>query len=226
MSGIIDTLSQFMSRLVDSFGYAGLLLVMVIENVIPPIPSEIFLPFAGFQVAEGSMNLILVLLVTTLGGFAGTSLFYYLGKLLGDRRVRQLIRRFGRYVLLRESDYDEALTLFREHDSKVVFWARFIPGVRSLISLPAGVAGMSFRRFTVFTVAGTFLWNSALIVAGLFLGSRWESVLVVVDRLEGVLWVLLGVVVIGWFAWQRSRQARKRVARNAIGEAAKSQEQP
>ncbi|HLU82477.1 MAG TPA: hypothetical protein VKZ43_03665, partial [Trueperaceae bacterium] len=96
---------------------------------------------------------------------------------------------------------------------------------RSLISLPAGVAGMSFRRFTVFTVAGTFLWNSALIVAGLFLGSRWESVLVVVDRLEGVLWVLLGVVVIGWFVWQRSRQARKRVARNAISDAAKSQEQ-
>ena len=226
MSGIIDTLSQFMSRLVDSFGYAGLLLVMVIENVIPPIPSEIFLPFAGFQVAEGSMNLLAVVLVTTLGGFAGTSLFYYLGKLLGDMRVRLLIRRFGRYVLLRESDYDEALTLFRKHDSKVVFWARFIPGVRSLISLPAGVAGMSFRRFTVFTLAGTALWNTALIVAGLFLGSRWERVLVIVDRLEGVLWVLLGVVVVGWFVWQRSRRARQSVAKGAIGDGAKSPERP
>ena len=226
MSGIIDTLSQFMSRLVDSFGYAGLLLVMVIENVIPPIPSEIFLPFAGFQVAEGSMNLLAVVLVTTLGGFAGTSLFYYLGKLLGDMRVRLLIRRFGRYVLLRESDYDEALTLFRKHDSKVVFWARFIPGVRSLISLPAGVAGMSFRRFTVFTLAGTALWNTALIVAGLFLGSRWERVLVIVDRLEGVLWVLLGVVVVGWFVWQRSRRARQSVAKGAISDGAKSPERP
>lgn len=226
MSSIIDTLSQFMSRLVDSFGYAGLLLVMVIENVIPPIPSEIFLPFAGFQVAEGRMNLILVLLVTTLGGFAGTSLFYYLGKLLGDKRVRQLIRRFGRYVLLRESDYDEALTLFREHDSKVVFWARFIPGVRSLISLPAGVAGMSFGRFTVFTVAGTALWNSALILAGLFLGSRWERVLVVVDRLEGVLWVLLAVVVVGWFVWQRRRQAHKRLAASTVSDVAKAPKQP
>src|SRR5690606_4824245 len=107
--------------------YVGLILVMLIENVIPPIPSEIFLPFAGFQVAEGSMNLVLVLLVTTLGGFAGTSLFYYLGKLLGDARTRQLIDRYGRYVLLREADYDEALRLFRTHDSKVVFWARFIP---------------------------------------------------------------------------------------------------
>jgi len=215
MSGIIDALSHFMGRLVDSFGYVGLILVMLIENVIPPIPSEIFLPFAGFQVAEGSMNLVLVLLVTTLGGFAGTSLFYYLGKLLGDARTRQLIDRYGRYVLLREADYDEALRLFRTHDSKVVFWARFIPGVRSLISLPAGVAGMSFRRFTVFTLAGTFLWNTALVLAGLFLGSRWEQVLVVVDRLESVLWVLLAAVVVGWFVWQRNRQARRRASGTA-----------
>jgi len=210
MSDLIDSLSQFMSRLVESFGYAGLLLVMFIENVIPPIPSEVVLPFAGFQVAEGSMNLALVLLVTTLGGFAGTSLFYCLGKLLGDERVRQLIKRFGRFVLLREADYDEALALFRRHDSKVVFWARFIPGVRTLISLPAGVAGMSFRRFAVFTLAGTVLWNSVLVAAGMFLGSRWERVLVIVDRLEGVLWVLLAVVVVGWFIWQRGKQARRR----------------
>lgn len=226
MSGIIDTLSQFMARLVDSFGYAGLLLVMFIENVIPPIPSEIFLPFAGFQVAEGSMNLVLVLLVTTLGGFIGTSVFYYLGRLLGDDRVRLLIRRFGRYVLLREADYDEALTLFREHDSKVVFWARFIPGVRSLISLPAGVAGMSFRRFAVFTVTGTVLWNTALVLAGMFLGSRWDRVLVVVDRLDSVLWVLLAVVVVGWFVWQRNKRARRQVAKNAVADRAKTSEQP
>lgn len=210
VSGILDTLGQFMSHLVESFGYAGLFLVMLIENVIPPIPSEIVLPFAGFQVAEGSMNLLLVVLVTTIGGFAGTSLFYYLGQLLGDERVRLLINRVGRYVLLREADYDEALTLFRNHDSKVVFWARFIPGVRSLISLPAGVAGMSFRRFAAFTLAGTVLWNSALVLAGLFLGSRWERVLVVVDRLEGVLWILLAALVVGWFVWQRSKQARRR----------------
>jgi len=212
MSGIIDWLSQLMNRLVDSFGYVGLVLVMLIENIIPPIPSEIVLPFAGFQVAEGAMNLPLVLLVTTLGAFAGTSVFYYLGRLLGDQRVRHLITRFGRYVLLREADYDEALALFHQRGSKVVFWARFMPGVRSLISLPAGVAGMSFRRFAVFTLAGTVLWNSVLVLAGMFLGSRWELVLEVVDRLESVLWVLLGVLVVGWFVWQRSKQAKRRAA--------------
>lgn len=209
MSNLLDNLSELMTRLVDLLGYPGLSLVMLIENIIPPIPSEIVLPFAGFQVAEGEMNFFLVLLFTSAGAFAGTAAFYLLGRSLGDARVRAFIRRFGRFVLLREADYEEALAFFRLHDSKVVFWARFIPGVRSLISLPAGVAGMSFQRFAVFTVAGTLLWNVVLVGAGMVLGQRWDSVLAVVDRLESVLWVLLAVFVIGWFVWQRRARARR-----------------
>ena len=213
MSGLLDRLSEFMLRLVDLLGYLGLSLVMLIENIIPPIPSELVLPFAGFLVAEGSMNYLLVLLFTTVGAFAGTTAFYFLGRGLGDARVRHFIKRYGRWVLLQEADYDEALSFFRRHDSKVVFWARFVPAVRSLISLPAGVAGMSFRRFAVFTVLGTLLWNTVLVTAGRFLGERWDSVLAVVDRLESVLWVLLGLFVVGWFIWQRRTRARRAEAR-------------
>lgn len=209
MSSLLDRLSEFMLRLVDLLGYLGLSLVMLIENIIPPIPSELVLPFAGFLVAEGSMNYLLVLLFTTVGAFAGTTAFYFLGRGLGDARVRHFIKRYGRWVLLQEADYDEALSFFRRHDSKVVFWARFVPAVRSLISLPAGVAGMSFRRFAVFTVLGTLLWNTVLVTAGRFLGERWDSVLAVVDRLESVLWVLLGAFVVGWFVWQRRNRARR-----------------
>lgn len=215
MSQLLDRLSEFMLQLVELMGYLGLSLVMLIENVIPPIPSELVLPFAGFLVAEGRMNYLLVLLFTTLGAFAGTTAFYFLGRLLGDARVRAFIRRYGRWVLLQEADYDEALKFFRRHDSKVVFWARFIPAVRSLISLPAGVAGMSFRRFAVFTVLGTLVWNAVLVTAGRFLGRRWDSVLAVVDRLESVLWILLGLFIVGWFVWQRRTRARR--ARTAAG---------
>jgi len=210
MSSLVDSLSEFMNRLVELLGYPGLFLVMFIENIIPPIPSEFVLPFAGFQVAEGLMSYPLVLLFTSAGAFAGTTAFYFLGKLLGDTRVRLFLRRFGRYVLLREADYDEALDFFRKHDSKVIFWARFIPGVRSLISLPAGVAGMSFRRFATFTVLGTLIWNAVLVTAGMLLGQRWDSVLAVVDRLEGVLWVLLGLFVVSWFFWQRRSRAKRK----------------
>lgn len=209
MSSLIDNISVFMNRLVELLGYPGLFLVMLIENIIPPIPSEFVLPFAGFQVAEGQMNFPLVLLFTTAGAFAGTSAFYVLGRLLGDLRVRLFIRRFGRYVFLHEADYDEALSFFRKHDSKVIFWARFIPGIRSLISLPAGVAGMEFRRFALYTALGSAIWNLVLVTAGMLLGQRWDSVLAVVDRLEAVLWILLALFIVGWFVWQRRARARR-----------------
>lgn len=200
---------ELMDHWIATFGYGGLAAVMFLENVIPPIPSEAVLPFAGFLVAEGRMNLALVLLFTTAGAFLGTTVFYMLGRSLGDARVRYLFRRYGRYVLLREADYDEALTLFRNHDAKVVFWARFVPAVRSLISLPAGIAGMPFRRFAAYTLAGTLIWNLVLVTAGLFLGQHWTTVLHLVEQLEALLWVLLIATVVGWFVWQRRRRRRR-----------------
>lgn len=210
MSGLLEAIRAFMDQLVLGVGYFGLVLVMIIENLIPPIPSEFVLPFAGFLVQDGRMNLALVLLFTTFGAFVGTTAFYWLGRALGEERVRLFIRRFGRYVLIREADYDEALSFFRRYDGSVIFWARFVPAVRSLISLPAGVANMRFGRFALFTVAGTLIWNLVLVLAGVLLGSQWERVLGVVDRLESVLWVLLIAAIVTWFVWQRSRQRRSR----------------
>lgn len=197
-----------MLGLVESLGYVGLAFLSLLENLVPPIPSEFVLPFAGFLVAEGRLNVVLVLLATSAGGFAGTAFFYWLGRRLGDERVRGFIARFGRYVLLNESDYDDALQFFQRHDVKVVFWARFVPGVRSLISLPAGVAGMRFAPFVAYTLLGTVLWNAGLVTAGWLLGERWEAVLDIVDRAEGFLWVLLAAAVIGWIVWRRSVRAR------------------
>ncbi len=215
MSELLDTIRTFMDHLVLNFGYFGMVLVMIIENVIPPIPSEFVLPFAGFLVADGRLSLPLVLLFTTLGAFLGTSFFYWLGRALGDARVRAFIRRYGRFLLLREADYDEALAFFRRYDGKVVFWARFVPAVRSLISLPAGVAAMPFGRFVLFTVTGSLIWNTVLVLAGVILGSQWERVLVLVDRLEGVLWVLLIAALVTWFVWQRRKQARRTLDRGS-----------
>jgi len=208
VTAILDGLKDLMVRLVEALGYAGLAFLSLLENLVPPIPSEFVLPFAGFLVAEGELSAPLVLVVTAAGGFVGTTAFYWLGMALGETRVRAFIARYGRYVLLRVADYDDALAFFQRHDAKVVFWARFVPGVRSLISLPAGVAGMRFGRFALYTLLGTVLWNGALLAAGWLLGERWEAVLDVVDRLEAFLWVLLGVTVVGWIVWQRNRRAR------------------
>lgn len=208
VTAILEGLKALMIGLVQTLGYAGLAFLSLVENIVPPVPSEFVLPFAGFLVAEGRLNVVLVLLATTVGGFLGTTFFYWLGRVLGETRVRALIGRFGRYVLLRVTDYDDALAFFQRYDAQVVFWARFVPGVRSLISLPAGVAGMGFGRFAFYTLVGTVLWNGALVTAGWVLGERWEAVLDLVDRLEAVLWVLLGVAVVGWIVWQRRRRLR------------------
>jgi len=205
---LLDGLRTFMLGLVEALGYVGLAVLSLFENVVPPVPSEFVLPFAGFLVAEGRLNVLLVLLATSVGGFLGTTAFYWLGRVMGEERVRAFIARYGRFVLLRVADYDDALAFFQRYDAQVVFWARFVPGVRSLISLPAGVAGMGFGRFALYTVMGTVLWNGALVAAGWALGERWQEVLDVVDRLEGLLWVLLALVVVGWIVWQRRRRAR------------------
>ena len=125
-------------------------------------------------------------------------------------RVRAFIGRYGRFVLLRESDYDQALEFFQKHDGKVVFWGRFVPGARSLISLPAGVARMPFASFALYTLLGTVIWNAALLYAGWFLGERWSLVIDALDQFEFVLWAVLGAGIIAWFAWRLRVQAQER----------------
>lgn len=210
MTAFLDALKELMLAVVERLGYGGLAMLSLFENLVPPLPSEFVLPFAGFLVAEGRLSLPLVLLATTFGGFLGTTAFYWLGRRLGDAKVRAFIARFGRYVLLQEADYDEALAFFQKHDAVVVFWGRFVPGLRSLISLPAGVAAMPFGRFATYTLLGTVAWNAALLLAGWALGERWSVVLRTVDRFEVYLWVAAAASVIAWVAWRRSVHAQRR----------------
>lgn len=204
MTALLDALKGLILTIVERLGYGGLAILSLLENLVPPLPSEFVLPFAGFLAAEGRLSLWLVLLATSLGGFLGTTAFYWLGKRLGDAKVRVFIRRFGRYILLTEADYDEVLHFFQKHDAVVAFWGRFVPGLRSLISLPAGVAGMPFGRFAAYTLLGTVLWNAALLMAGWWLGDRWQLVLTTVDRFDGWVWTALGLGVVVWIGWRRS----------------------
>ena len=129
-----------------------------------------------------------------------------------EEKVRAFIGRYGRYVLLQVTDYDQALKFFQKHDVKVVFWGRFVPGIRSLISLPAGVARMPFGPFALYTLLGTVLWSGALLLAGYLLGARWELVLDVVDRFELVLWAIVFALLAAWVVWRLRARARHRVS--------------
>ncbi len=166
--------------LMDKLGGPGAALLVGIDNIFPPMPSELVLPLAGFSASQGTMSLFMALFWTTLGSVVGAVLTYWLGAWLGRDRVRALIIRAP---LMKPSDFDRTERWFLKHGTKAVFFGRMVPLFRSLISLPAGVERMPMWQFLSLTTLGSLLWNSVFVVAGYLLGANWQ----VVDEYAGIL---------------------------------------
>lgn len=180
---------------------------MTAETLFPPLPSELVVPFAGSLVAEGRLNALGVLAASTGGALLGCACLYGLGRKLGEARLRVLVRRHGHFVALSEGELDRALMMFRRHARGAVLWARLVPGLRSVISLPAGLARMGLITFLLWSALGTLVWNAALLSAGVLLGHNWPALLAVVDRYELALWLTVGVLGVAWAGrlWRRRK---------------------
>lgn len=177
-------------------------MLMVLSNLFLPIPSQVVLPLAGFLVGRGDLSFPLVLLAATAGTLTSALAMYYLGRRLGEERVRWFVRRLGRYAPVGESTLDRAHRRFERHGGAAVTISFLIPGVGNLVSLPAGLEGMPVRRFVAHAILGSGLWNAALIGAGWALGSRWQAVREYVPYVEyAVLAVAVGAAA--WFFWRR-----------------------
>lgn len=199
---ILNIIKDWVLTVIDTLGYPGLALVMFLENIFPPIPSEVILPLAGFRTITGEFNVVTVVLVAMLGAVAGAWVFYGLGRLLDESRIRWLIRNYGKWLLLQESDLDKSLEWFHHYGDTVIFFGRLVPIVRSLISIPAGTAKMNPLRFTFFTALGTGVWNVVLVVAGRLLGQNWGRVVDFVSAYQNVI-LVLGVAAVAWFVVKR-----------------------
>ena len=176
--------------LMDKLGGPGAALLVGIDNVFPPMPSELVLPLAGFSASQGTMSLFMAIFWTTLGSVAGAVLTYWLGAWLGRDRVRSLIIRAP---LMKASDFDRTERWFRKHGAKAVFFGRMVPLFRSLISLPAGVERMPMWQFLSLTTLGSLIWNSGFVVAGYLLGANWQ----VVDQYAGIFQkVVIGAIAL------------------------------
>lgn len=183
-------LSGWVADVIDASGAVGVGLLTLLETVFPPIPSEVVLPLAGFLSGQGRMSLPAVLVTSTLGSVAGAVALYVLGRRLGEERATRLL---ARLPLVDDHDIERAVGWFHRHGRPAVFLGRLIPGVRSLISLPAGAEHMPVPQFVVLTAAGSALWNCLLVGAGVALGTRWDQV----ERYAGILdWVLIGAVMV------------------------------
>ena len=200
---------EYATDVLSSMGYAGLVAVIFIENVFPPIPSDVILPLAGFTAATTSMTLIGAILATTGGSLLGALVLYYLGYWLGETRVRRLAGRFGKYLTFEEAEVDRSMAWFRRHGSIVVMVARVVPVFRSLISIPAGMSGMPLGRFLIFTAIGAGAWNTGLISTGYLLGANWELVVGWLDQYQLAMMTLNGGLF-AVFAFFRVRSYRRR----------------
>lgn len=179
---------------IDSWGYMGVFLLMLLEHVFPPIPSELIMPLAGYLSATGGMSLTLTLLAGTAGSVIGTALWYLAARAIGEPRLKHLARRYGRILTLSPSDIDTAHGWFIRHGSHAVFFGRMIPAIRTLISVPAGFARMPFGKFLLLTTLGSAIWTALLTLAGYVLESQYHRVEGYIDPLSKLVLVMLVAV--------------------------------
>lgn len=169
---IVEKIVEYIVLGMSVGGYFGLFILMALESMIAPVPSEIVMPFAGYLVLQGRFDFWAAVLVSGLGSIFGSLLSYYMGSFLG----RPFILKFGKYFLLEEEHLDWTEKWFKRQGSRTIFISRFVPVVRHLISIPAGIAKMPLRKFLLYTFAGAALWNLALLYAGLRLGEHWDKI--------------------------------------------------
>jgi membrane protein DedA with SNARE-associated domain len=189
---------------IRSAGYVGLALLMALENILPFIPSELILPFAGFLVAERTLTMTGVIVWGSVGSTAGATAWYVLARAWGKARLHRFIDRYGRWVLLDIEDVEHAEAWFRQRQRRATFVGRLVPGVRSLISVPAGIARMPVLPFLAFTAAGATLWTTVLTVAGFLLADAYHAVGDVVGPVGTVVFALF----IATLVIRRVRRAR------------------
>jgi membrane protein DedA with SNARE-associated domain len=205
-------LTEWVTSVIDGLGELGVGLLVALENLIPPIPSEIVLSLAGYLAAEGRVNLVLVLVAATAGSVGGALLLYWLGRALGEDRLRRWL---DRIPLVDPEDLDKADRWFDKHEKATVLAGRCAPVVRSLVSIPAGANRMHLGQFLVFTAIGSGVWNSIFVVGGYLLGERWQNVEQYSHWFDYAVGAFF-VGAVGWWAIKKARGRRNRQPRANI----------
>jgi membrane protein DedA with SNARE-associated domain len=188
---MFNSLATWVQDVIEQLGYLGVALLVVLENVFPPIPSEIVLPFAGFVAQRGSDSVVLMILAATVGSVIGALIMYWIAAIIGDERLHAFTRKFGKWVQIREADLTRAEEWFDRHAVSAVLVGRCVPLIRSVVSIPAGFRRMKLIPYIAYTFLGSLVWNIALVGAGAILGENWERVEPVVEAFQWIVIVLV-----------------------------------
>ena len=202
---MLSGLSDWVVDVIDRLGYIGVALLVALENLFPPIPSEIILPFAGFVASDGKATLWGMIAAATIGSVVGAWTLYGIARWIGRDRLTRFLVRYGKWVRLTEDDVARAERWFDKRAIIAVLVGRCVPLIRSVVSIPAGFRKMPFGIFTLYTLIGSLIWNTALVGVGYILRDNWEDVEPILDVVQYVVIAVI-VAAIAWFVWSRLRR--------------------
>lgn len=208
-------MNAWLISVMNRFGYFGICFLIALENIFPPIPSEVILTFSGFMTTTTKLTIPLVILFSTLGSTIGALLLYYIGRILNkDRLIKLVSGRLGRLIRLKPKDILKADQWFNNRGNITVFFCRFIPIIRSLISIPAGMSEMPLTRFLLYTITGTLIWNSVLVLLGYYMGSNWLKISIWLEKFSyAVVISIVLIIVICFFIIRRKKALIKQNTR-------------
>ena len=189
---IINNLANFVIQTISNTGYLGIFALMIAESALIPIPSEIIMPFSGYLVSTGKFNPILVIIAGSVGNLVGSIVAYVIGIKLG----REVILKYGKYVLLKKSHLDWTESYFKKYGDRSTFVSRLLPAIRTYISLPAGIAKMNLKKFVLYTFVGSIIWSTMLTCVGIALGEEWTKIRHYSDYINGLAIIAIIVIVI------------------------------
>ena len=202
-------MEEFVISIMNQFGYFGIFFLIFIENIFPPIPSEVVLLFGGFMTTYSKLNLIGMVIFSTLGSTVGAIVLYFIGKILNKDRLKRIVSgKIGKVLRLKASDIDKADAWFDTKGNKTVFFCRFIPVVRSLISIPAGMSEMAMGKFLLYTITGSLIWNTVLLFVGSKVGENWKRIEAIMSQYSHIILILLIIGFLGFVIYHFSKKKK------------------
>ncbi|SDD59016.1 membrane protein DedA, SNARE-associated domain [Paenibacillus sp. UNCCL117] len=204
-------MQNWITAFMEQYGYAGILFMIALENVFPPIPSEVVLTFGGFMTTTSELTVAGVVAAATAGSVLGAVILYAIGRILDVERLESIVDRWGGWLRVTKDDIRKADAWFDKYGYWTVLFCRMIPLIRSLISIPAGMSGMNFWMFLLFTTIGTFIWNIVLVSVGAAVGDSWEQIVHMMDVYANIAYALiaLGLLAVLYMLLRRRRGAGK-----------------
>ncbi len=204
-------MEQIMIDIMNSFGYFGIFFLIMIENVFPPIPSELILTFGGFMTVSSNMTVVGVIIAATIGSLLGAFILYGIGKLLNKEHLIRIVKsKYGKLLRVKPQDIEAADKWFDTKGSITVLICRCVPIVRSLISIPAGMSDMPLPKFFLYTAIGSAVWNTFLVCVGAFAGDQKDAILAFIDQVSHIILIVLVIAFVGFVIWFYKRKTNKK----------------